>query len=68
MRRKSFSDEIRDAVRRSGRSNYAIATEMNVCPSTLLRFAKGQTGLSLALLDRLAEVLDLHVTVGNEGR
>jgi hypothetical protein len=67
MRRKSFSDEIRDAVRRSGRSNYAIATEMGVCPSTLLRFTKGQTGLSLALLDRLAEVLDLHATVGRKG-
>jgi plasmid maintenance system antidote protein VapI len=64
MRRKSFSDEIREEVRRSGRSNYAIATAMGVCPSTLLRFTKGQTGLSLSLLDRLAEVLDLHATVG----
>jgi hypothetical protein len=31
------------------------------------RFVHGQAGLSLAMIDRLAEVLDLHVSVGKGG-
>jgi transcriptional regulator with XRE-family HTH domain len=63
-----LSDEIREAVRRSGRTNYDIARDMNVTPPTLWRFTQGQSGLSLALLDRLAEALDLHITVGRRRR
>jgi plasmid maintenance system antidote protein VapI len=66
MARKPISEEIRDAVRESGRSGYDIAKHMNVAPSTLHRFMHGQCGLSMALLDRLAEVLDLHVKVGHQ--
>jgi transcriptional regulator with XRE-family HTH domain len=68
MRRKPFSDEIRDAVRRSGRTNYDIAKAMNIAPSTLWRFVHGQCGMSIEKLDRLAEALDLHVAGGTEGR
>jgi plasmid maintenance system antidote protein VapI len=64
MSRTPFSDEIRDAVRQSGRTGYDIAKAMNVAPSTLHRFVHGQNGLSMDLLNRLAEALDLHVTVG----
>jgi transcriptional regulator with XRE-family HTH domain len=66
MKRIALSEEIRNAVRRSGRSGYDIAKEMNIAPSTLHRFVHGESGLSLALLDRLADVLDLHVTVGRK--
>jgi transcriptional regulator with XRE-family HTH domain len=68
MRRKPFSEEIRDAVRQSGRTNYDIAKAMNIAPSTLWRFVHGQCGMSIEKLDRLAEALDLHVAVGTEGR
>ena len=64
MERKSFSDEIRDAVRRCGRSNYDLADDMNVARSILSRFVHGQGGISTEKLDKLAEVLDLHVVVG----
>ena len=66
MTRKLFSEEIRDAIRRCGRSNYDLAREMNVAPSTLWRFAQGQCGISTEKLDKLAEVLDLHVAVGSK--
>ena len=39
---------------------------MNVVPSTLHRFVHGESGLSQELLDRLAEELDLHVSVGRK--
>jgi len=66
MRRKAFSQQLRDAVRKSGRTGYDIAKEMNVAPSTIHRFVHGESGLSLAILDRLAEALDLHVTLGGK--
>jgi hypothetical protein len=68
MKRKPLSDEIREAIHKSGRSCYDVAWEMNVATSTVWRFAEGKSGLSLALLDRLAEVLDLHVIVGQKRR
>jgi plasmid maintenance system antidote protein VapI len=68
MRRKPLSDEIREAVRRSGRTNYDIARQMRVAPPTIWRFTNGQSGLSLALLDRLAEAIDLHIVVGKQRR
>jgi plasmid maintenance system antidote protein VapI len=64
MKRIPLSDQIRQAVRESGRSGYDIAKEMNVAPSTLHRFVHGTSGLSQELLDRLADALDLHVIVG----
>jgi transcriptional regulator with XRE-family HTH domain len=64
MKRTLFSDEIREAIRRSGRSYYDIATQMGVAPSTVWRFLQGKNGLSLALLDRLADAIDLHATIG----
>jgi transcriptional regulator with XRE-family HTH domain len=66
MKRKTFSEQIREAVQVSGRTGYDISKEMNVAPSTLHRFVHGESGLSLELLDRLAEALDLHVTVGHK--
>jgi ribosome-binding protein aMBF1 (putative translation factor) len=66
MIRKPFSEEIRDAIRRCGRSNYDLAREINVAPSTLWRFAQGQNGISTEKLDKLADALDLHAVVGTK--
>ena len=66
MERKPFSEEIREAFRQSGRTNYDVAKAMNVAPSTLWRFVQGQCGISTEKLDKLAEALDLHVTVGRK--
>jgi hypothetical protein len=37
---------------------------MGVAHSTIWRFVEGRNGLSLALLDRLADAIDLHATIG----
>jgi ribosome-binding protein aMBF1 (putative translation factor) len=65
MKRKPFSEEIRDAVRRSGRNNSNLSNAMNTQRSVLYRFMKYEAGMSTKVLDRLAEVLDLHVVVGS---
>jgi transcriptional regulator with XRE-family HTH domain len=60
---KRFSDQIREAVRRSGRTRYDICKEMNISQAVLSRFMAGKSGLQMDTLDRLAEALGLVVSV-----
>ena len=63
MRHKKLSDEIRDAVNASGMSRYAIAKTIRIAESTMSRFMNGKGGLSMDFIDRLAELLGLHIVV-----
>jgi plasmid maintenance system antidote protein VapI len=63
MGHKKLSDEVRDAVIASGMSRYAIAKALGVAESTMSRFVNGKGGLSMEYLDRLGELLGLHVVV-----
>lgn len=58
-----FSDQIRAAVEASGLSRYRIAKEIEVGEATMSRFMSNKGGLSMASLDRLAELLGLAVVV-----
>jgi transcriptional regulator with XRE-family HTH domain len=61
MRRKPFSDQIREAVDASGMSRYRICAEIKLSQPAMSRFMSGNAGLSLAVLDRLADLLGLDV-------
>jgi transcriptional regulator with XRE-family HTH domain len=61
-RPKRFSDEIRRAVDASGLSRYRICKEIDITESTMSRFMNGTGGLSMASLDKLAELLALSIT------
>ena len=63
-KRPTFSDELRRAVDDCGRSRYRICRELGIAESTLSRFMSGERGLTMKCLDRLAELLDLHVAAG----
>jgi plasmid maintenance system antidote protein VapI len=63
MAHKRMSDEIRDAVNASGMSRYAIAKALGVAESTMSRFVNGKGGLSMEYLDRLADLIGLHIVV-----
>ena len=63
MEDRSFTDQIREAIRRSGRTNHAIARDMGVAPSVIHRFMNGKGGLSMEYIDRLAALLGLHIVV-----
>ena len=64
-----FSDQIRAAVDASGLSRYRIAKEIAIGEATMSRFMTGKGGLSMASLDRLAELLKLNITIGpGDGR
>ena len=59
-----LSAEVRQAVDRSSLSRYEICKRLAFSESTMSRFMAGKSGLSMATLDRLAALLDLHIVVG----
>jgi len=65
MTDKKLSDEIREAVLASGRSQYAIAKAIGVAASTMSRFMSGKGGLSMDYIDRLGALLGLHLISEN---
>lgn len=60
--RVKLSDQIRQAVDESGLTRYRICKTLKVAESTMSRFMAGKGGLSLAVLDGLADLLDLNIT------
>jgi hypothetical protein len=65
---KSFSDQIRDAVDASGMSRYVICNAIGISQSTMSRFMGRQGGLSMASLDRLADLLGLAVVARSKAK
>ncbi|GAB6167488.1 hypothetical protein JCM19992_34880 [Thermostilla marina] len=60
-KRLPLSDQIRQAVKQSGLSQYALCKLTGIDKAAMSRFVNGDRGLSLATLDRLADVLGLEV-------
>jgi transcriptional regulator with XRE-family HTH domain len=58
----TLTDQIREAVRRSELSHYEICRQTGINKASMSRFINGQKGLSLAHLDKLAELLGLRIT------
>jgi transcriptional regulator with XRE-family HTH domain len=67
-KRLTFSGEIREAIKRSGLSRYAICKELGMEQSQLSRFVAGKCWLGEQNLDALAELLGLHVSTRKEKR
>ena len=66
--RAKLSEQIRQAIKASGMSQYAICKRLSFSESVMSKFMRGQCGLSLDTLDKLAGLLDLHVTTGKRRR
>lgn len=56
-------NQMRRAIRASGASHYRISKDVGVSESLLSRFMSGERRLSLKLLERLADYLELDVTL-----
>lgn len=61
-KKKPFSEQLREAVRRSELTRYAISKETGIAQSILARFVNDGAGLSLANVDKLCEVLGVGMT------
>ena len=67
-KRESLSDELRQAVERSGLSRYAIWQAVGIDQASMSKFMAGERGLTLESIDKLAELLGLHIVADAEQR
>ncbi len=58
-----LADDVRTAIRESGLSRYEIAQKTGVSQSVLSRFMSGETGMTLATLERIAPLLGLEIVI-----
>ena len=57
----SLSDELRQAIERSGVSRYSIWQQTGIDQGSLSKFMDGERGLGLESIDKLADLLGLHI-------
>ena len=65
-RKTRFSDQLRRAVEQSGLSRYAICKRAGLDQSVLHRFMHGTSGLSVASIDTICEILKLRLTADDQ--
>ena len=63
-KRTPLSDQIRRALNDCGLTRYRVWKLTGIGEDTLSRFVKGERGLPMKTLDRLADFLDLNITTG----
>lgn len=64
-KRLQLSDQIRQAIDDSGLSRYAICKQIGLAEATMSRFMNRQGGLSIEILDRIGELLELELVSKN---
>lgn len=67
MTKQVLSDQIRCAIDSSGMSRYRICVAIKLSQPTMSRFMNGKGGLSLDVLDRLADLLGLSIVKNSKG-
>jgi transcriptional regulator with XRE-family HTH domain len=67
-RQVKLSDAIRAAVDDSGMGRNAIGRALNIDKGLVSRFMSGKSGLSVANLDALADVLNLRIVADKPKR
>jgi transcriptional regulator with XRE-family HTH domain len=63
-----FSDQLRQAIERSGLSRYAIGKATGIDKGTMSRFMAGHVGLSLESIEKIVDVLDLRLEARKKPR
>ncbi|MFP4107414.1 MAG: helix-turn-helix domain-containing protein [Phycisphaerae bacterium] len=66
--RLSLSDQLRQAIDKSGMSRYRICQILQISQGHFSRFMHGDAGFSIEHLDELADLLDLHIVRGDATR
>ncbi len=59
-----ISEQLRQAILAAGVSRYRIAQETGVTEAALSRFVRGERGLDLSSVDKLAAYLNLNLCKG----
>jgi plasmid maintenance system antidote protein VapI len=58
---RSIVDQLRSAMERSGKTQYAIAQATGISQSVVNRFVNGERGISLETAAKLCQYLDLDL-------
>jgi transcriptional regulator with XRE-family HTH domain len=58
-----MDDAIREAIKRSGQTQYRIAKEAGIAQSALSRLLSGERGLSADAIERIADYLGLEIVI-----
>jgi hypothetical protein len=66
--RLSLSDELRQAVERSGLSRYSIWQQTGIDQGSLSKFMDGERGLGMESIDKIADLLGLHICTADAER
>jgi hypothetical protein len=66
--RLRLSDELRQAIERSGVSRYSIWQQTGIDQGSLSKFMDGERGLGIESIDKLADLLGLHIVAKPEPR
>jgi len=66
--RLSLSDQLRQAIERSGVSRYSIWQQTGIDQGSLSKFMDGERGLSIESIDKLADLLGLHICTADAER
>ncbi len=61
MAKQDWNEKVRAAVRRDGRSLYALAKAADLWISPMQRFMEGTSGLTLDSAERLCKVLGMDL-------
>jgi transcriptional regulator with XRE-family HTH domain len=56
-----LSEQIRQAIKASGMTRYAICKRLEFSESVMSKFVRGRCGLSLETIDRLGDLLGLNI-------
>ncbi len=60
-KRLKFTDQLRQAVLNAEQSREQICRETGIDQGNMSRFTRGESGLSLAAIDRLCEYLGIQI-------
>jgi hypothetical protein len=67
-KKQRFSDQLRQAVLRCGKTRYRIGVETGIAHSIISRFINHGAGLSMANVDKLCECIGVGLVFDGEHR
>jgi plasmid maintenance system antidote protein VapI len=60
-KRRTIADQLKEAIRRSGKTPYQLSQESGVSQAVLSRFLGGTRDITLGTADKLCETLGLDL-------
>ena len=65
-KKRTFSDDLRRAIQRSGKSRYRISQDTGVSEAVLCKFMQAERGMLLPSIDKLYGYLGLRLVAKDQ--